>query len=218
VTLKFTRFYASVKCKWSRALRLRHFRIELFSVLIVLYSLGIFSQLFFVQIEKRQGQVLKDVILAFIPAYNMSWVIFPLIYIALSTALLYLLLYPQRLVVILQAYGLLTVLRLTFIYFISLDPPYEMILLKDPLVDYFIYDEHLVTKDLFFSGHTSSVFIFYLAVKNRELKLFLLLMSISVGMLVLVQHVHYTVDVVAAPFFSWISLIIVKKIRKLLIL
>jgi len=60
------------------------------------------------------------------------------------------------------------------------------------------------------------MFVLFLAVKNKILKVIFLITTILVGLAVLVQHVHYTVDVVAAPFFSFASYKIVLGIKQYL--
>jgi membrane-associated phospholipid phosphatase len=45
------------------------------------------------------------------------------------------------------------------------------------------------------------------------LKAFFLIAAIVVGVSVLLQHVHYTIDVFVAPFFAYCSFYIVKKIK-----
>ncbi len=61
----------------------------------------------------------------------------------------------------------------------------------------------VLTRDLFFSGHTSTLFLISLAVPGRRARPFFLACTAAVATCVLVQHVHYTVDVLAAPFFAY---------------
>jgi len=60
-----------------------------------------------------------------------------------------------------------------------------------------------LTHDLFFSGHVAGEFIMFLFVQDRRVKGILLTSTILVSVFVLIQHVHYTVDVIAAPFFAY---------------
>lgn len=61
-----------------------------------------------------------------------------------------------------------------------------------------------ITKDLFFSGHTSIQFLIFLCFRNKIDKIVALAASVAVACLVLIQHVHYTVDVLAAFVFTYI--------------
>jgi hypothetical protein len=77
--------------------------------------------------------------------------------------------------------------------------------LNDPFVDFVGYGKNIITKDLFFSGHTSTLFLLFLIARKRALKIFFLAITLAVAMFLLKQHVHYTIDVLAAPVFAWIS-------------
>jgi membrane-associated phospholipid phosphatase len=76
--------------------------------------------------------------------------------------------------------------------------------LVDPISNFF-YGEKFVTRDLFFSGHTSTVFLIFLCLPGSRDKKIALAVTIIVGFLLLVQHVHYTLDVLGALLFAWIA-------------
>nr|WP_262898321.1 sphingomyelin synthase family protein [Hymenobacter siberiensis] len=59
-----------------------------------------------------------------------------------------------------------------------------------------------IVRDLFFSGHTATMVLLTLVGRGRSWRWVLGLMSVAVGVLVLVQRVHYSYDVLAAPFFA----------------
>jgi membrane-associated phospholipid phosphatase len=54
--------------------------------------------------------------------------------------------------------------------------------------------------DLFFSGHTALVFAIYLLSGKKWP---FLLLSIVIGTLLVMQRVHYSIDVIAAFPFAW---------------
>jgi membrane-associated phospholipid phosphatase len=56
-----------------------------------------------------------------------------------------------------------------------------------------------MTKDLFFSGHTTTMVLIFLCLKKRTDKTIALMAAFAVAYLLLVQHIHYTIDVLAAP-------------------
>jgi membrane-associated phospholipid phosphatase len=87
---------------------------------------------------------------------------------------------------------------------VPLDPPAGLIPLVDPLSNFF-YGDKFVTKDLFFSGHTSSVFLLCLTIPGRTDKKLALIATFIVGFLLLVQHVHYTLDILGGFLFAWIA-------------
>jgi hypothetical protein len=88
-----------------------------------------------------------------------------------------------------------------------------LIPLKDPISSLFYGGTQVfITKDLFYSGHTSTQFLIFLCLKKRNDKIVALLATCIVGILVLVQHVHYTIDVLAAFAFTYVIYLMGKKI------
>jgi membrane-associated phospholipid phosphatase len=63
----------------------------------------------------------------------------------------------------------------------------------------------ILTKDLFFSGHTATLFLLFLIMEKRVIKIIFIASTILVGIAVMLQHVHYVVDVAVAPFFAYTS-------------
>ena len=97
-------------------------------------------------------------------------------------------------------------------YVTPLEAPDNMLSLNDPLVQFF-GTGNILTKDLFFSGHTATLFLFFLIADKKYLKVIFLIFTSIVALAVLLQHVHYTVDVVAAPVFAYVSYRIIKLLR-----
>jgi hypothetical protein len=83
-----------------------------------------------------------------------------------------------------------------------LNPPAGLLPITDPLSNV-LYGSKFITKDLFYSGHTGTLLLIYLNLKKKPERIYTLLCTIAVGILVLVQHVHYVIDVVSAPFFTY---------------
>jgi PAP2 superfamily protein len=159
---------------------------------------------FLVWVEQRPGVRLADPLLAALAPRNETWPVFGLIYLALIIGLAVLAFHPRALIIGVQAYVVMIVARICVMYFTPLDPPAEMIPLRDPIVEV-VGTGRLLTRDLFFSGHTSTLFLLFVAVPDRKVKAALLACSIAVAIGMLVQHVHYTVDVLVAPLFAFAS-------------
>ena len=158
-------------------------------------------------LEARAGVQVHDYLLQYIPARDFSVITFTLTYSALATFLIATLKKPKLFTIGMQGYCLLLLLRTLAIFFVSLEPPAGMILLKDPVTILFMSRPGggYIVKDLFFSGHVSAIMLFYFVNDNRKVKTFLLILAVLVSILLLVQHVHYTMDVLAAPFFAFLA-------------
>jgi membrane-associated phospholipid phosphatase len=156
--------------------------------------------------------VLNDPLLALFSPIDVTYFTFGILYLSLFTGLISLSRHPKSLILAMQAYSLLTLFRIAAMYVMPLDPPATMLPLADPLVELFGTGK-LLTRDLFFSGHTSIMFILFLTAKDKILRMILLIGTISIALLVLVQHVHYTVDVLAALFFAWGAYSIIRKLN-----
>lgn len=158
--------------------------------------------LFVAWVETRPGTVLDDPLLKFFHPVNLSWLTFLLIYAGLAVALAYMFHTPTALIQSMTAYSTLIGVRILSMWMLPLDPPSSMIPLTDPFVETFGGGATL-TRDLFFSGHTATMFLISLVVPHPFLKRLFLGLTVAVGACVLLQHVHYAIDVLAAPFFSY---------------
>lgn len=167
---------------------------------------------FLTGIEQRSGVTFFDPVLAVLPPVDLTWLIFALIYGALVLAIVYMVRHPARLLLALQSYILLALVRMAAMFLLPLDPPADMIPLVDPLVELFGSGGTTLSRDLFFSGHTSTLFLLALVIPNRKLSAIFLLCTAIVGCSVLVQHVHYSIDVLAAPFFTYTCFTVARKL------
>lgn len=177
-------------------------RIELIISLILLTITLTGLANFVNYIEIRTGFILSDPILNLFNPIDLTWITFGLIYLSLIFAIVTLLKNPQRFLFALQLYTSMTVVRMIAMFLLPLEPPEKMILLKDPFVEFFGTGQTL-TKDLFFSGHTATLFILFLVSEHKTIKIIFLVTTIIVAFCVLLQHVHYTIDVFAAILFTY---------------
>jgi hypothetical protein len=108
---------------------------------------------------------------------------------------------PATLLTSLLAYTIFTIIRYFAIYMVPLEPPAGLVVLKDPFTN-FIYGGYFVTKDLFFSGHVGTVFLVLLSARTKVQRRVLLVASMVLAFFLLLQHVHYPIDVLASPVFA----------------
>ncbi len=198
---------------WKTFLIRKHHKLELLlTVLLLAIFLASFIR-FLNHIELRAGETFYDPLLNLIRPIDLTWVIFSLIYISLITAIISLSREPSNLLFALQAFIILGVIRTIALLLMPLNPPPGMLPLNDPFVQMFGPGE-VLTKDLFFSGHTSTLFLLFLTANGKILKGIFLFCAIIVGISVLLQHVHYSIDVFSAPFFSYGSVKLAEQIKK----
>ncbi len=175
---------------------------------LILISFILFSLPFFYQaIEQRNGISFNDYLLSWLPAYDLSIYIFTVIW---SMTLLTFSRFkqdPNIFLTFLWGFILINLSRFVSIGLIPLNAPADLIPIHDPISNHF-YGPKFITKDLFFSGHTAAMFLMFLCLKKRTDKILALIATIVIGIAVLLQHVHYTMDVVMAPvitYFLWIG-------------
>jgi hypothetical protein len=196
---------------WSVFMRDRLSRKKLWIAVTLVVFILISFPYFFQYIEKRSGQVMDDSFLSWLPAHDVSIPIFACIW---SCALLFIFRSckdPNLMITYFYGFVLVSVTRFITISMVVLDPPPSLIPLVDPISNSF-YGDHFITRDLFYSGHTANQFLFFLCFRRKIDRYVALLCTIAVGFLVLVQHVHYTIDVAAAPIFTLLCYFVAKKI------
>lgn len=175
-------------------------------------SLLLLLPYFFAYIEKRKGVVLDDIVLKYIGPVDLSVPIFIVIW---STALLFIIRsFFQPAIFLNAVYSLsfLLLARMFSIYLTPLDPPATIIAIKDPLTSLTYGGKDVfMTRDLFFSGHTSNMLMLALCFEKRTDRLMGFVAAILVGSFVLLQHAHYTIDVLAAFIITGFVVLFGKK-------
>lgn len=174
-------------------------------------TLGVLAK-FLARIEDRPGVVLADPLLSAFPPRDSTWLVFGVLYASVAASLGVLARRPRAAVIGIQAYVVMIWARMVVMYFTPLDPPPDAIALRDPIIEILGTGRGL-TRDLFFSGHTSTLFLLFLGVPGRRLRLLLAIGTLGVAVGVLRQHVHYTVDVLCAPLFAFASLRLVQALH-----
>ncbi len=204
----------SIRQQWLEAWNDASFRKKTIAGSILLLVLLTALPFFFQAIQRRSGTLLDDWLLEWLPVHNMSVPIFICIWAVAALTLVRVIQSPSIFIIGIWSYCFLTLSRMISIGLFPLEPPKNLRVLTDPLSNAF-YGESYITKDLFYSGHTSTVFLMFLVLQKRNDKIFAGTAALAVGVMLLLQHVHYTIDVIAAPFFTygvyWLTQKLVKR-------
>jgi hypothetical protein len=201
----------STDLKWGIAIKDKLFRKKLYIGLLSLSAVLAFLPVFFQHIEKRNGYNLNDIVLNWLHPIDVSIPIFTVIWSMVIFFVVRSCQNPMIFLTYIYSFLILCLIRIFSITLVALNPPHGLIPLVDPISNSF-YGKSFITKDLFFSGHTATQWLFFLCFRRKIDKTIALLCTIAIGFLVLVQHVHYTIDVLAAPVFGTICFFVSKKI------
>jgi hypothetical protein len=191
------------KITWKEAWQNNSLRKKVIIGLIILIVILIYFPIFFQAIEKRNGFTMNDWLVEKLPAVNLSIIIFFIIWSTTLLTIVRFFQHPEIFVLFLYSFIFLSVSRFITISLVPLNPPQGLIPLIDPVTNSF-YGKTFITKDLFYSGHTSSQFLMFLCLQKKSDKIITLWSTAIVGILVLFQHVHYTLDILAAPLFAYL--------------
>lgn len=199
-------FLQRVRHCWVSAFQDKRFRNTFIIGLVLLIGFLSLLPFFYPYIESRDGYTLNDWVLNQLQPKDVSVPIFTIVWSAGMLGVYRAMLRPAILIYFFYAYIFFIITRSTCLVFVPLDPPRGIVELRDPLTNIF-YGGSFMMRDLFYSGHTAAVVIIYLLLEKRMDKIVLAIAACVLGILLLVQHVHYTIDVLAAVPFAIICCI-----------
>lgn len=203
----------SVAGRWVLSYRAPLFKQKMLLGWAILFSLTPVFPIFYQHIEAREGIAYTDSLLTLIPSVDVSIPIFMITWGMALFTLIRVVQNPNLLLTLLYGVIVVNVSRFITISLVPLNPPVGIIDIWDPITDLF-YGAKYVTKDLFYSGHTATQFLFFLVLQKKSDKALALLTSLLMGCLVLVQHVHYTIDVVFAFPFTYLCYLLARRLAK----
>lgn len=164
-----------------------------------LLFLGIVASLFnlFLRFHEHRANEINwqftDPFFDWIPAADVSLYIFSVTYGSLMIYILTQYKHKHFIDYAAYSYGILILLRMISLTVVPLDAPDSFILLEDPFLNNLIYPGE-IQNDLFFSGHVGLLSIFLFISR----KWYFLVLTVVLGLLVIIQRVHYSIDVIAA--------------------
>jgi len=196
------------KEKWYRAIRKqyqeiwanRQFSLLVFSFFIFLSSI-IVSFLAGVYATDRASNMVTDIVLSNTPAFNVDA---PFVYgtfiLAFFIAFLCLI-YPKRFPFILSSMALFYLIRSFFVLLTHLGPyPIRVESNFGVTISRLFFGGG----DFFFSGHTGAPFLMALLFwRYKPLRYIFLFSAIFFAVIVLLGHLHYTIDVASAFFITY---------------
>ncbi|HVA98374.1 MAG TPA: phosphatase PAP2-related protein [Bacteroidia bacterium] len=192
--------------KWLKAWKHKPYRYALLASLVFTLIISHYYQQFLLFNEGRSGIDFNDFVLKFFTPINLSIPIFIAMYSAtIFTAVYVIYSSPILTLKLALAYTFLLIWRVFSLSILPLNPPPGLIILYDPFLKHLVYSGRNDVRDLFFSGHTASTFLFFLIVKNKKLKMYLMACVLILAIALLAQHLHYSIDILAAPLFAYLA-------------
>jgi hypothetical protein len=186
--------------KWKEAIRSKEFvRSLILSLLLLFISLYI-NFISGNYATRSQSLPVTDVILSNTRVWDVD---FFFVYgpVALYLFVVIIFLFnPKKTPFVIKSIALFTTIRAIFVSLTHLGPfPTQAITEGTNFINKFTFGG-----DLFFSGHTGVPFLMALIFwQNRNLRYFFLAFSVFMGVIVLLGHYHYSIDVFGAFFITY---------------
>lgn len=191
--------FAKILSAWKAAFGERAFAIKILLMPGLFFLYSAITQKLGTYIELRKGVQLQDEWLYFIPQYDFSVTIFCVLYSSLFLVVITHLDKPKIIYRIIEMHLLVAVIRQICIFMVALDPPAGIIVLRDVFLENTVYPRFSpLTKDLFFSGHVASIWLYFLCARQKTVKKYLLFATAVMSFMILSMRVHYTYDVYGA--------------------
>lgn len=170
----------------------------------------IFAHLFFIlyssltqgfgsYVQARKGIHLKDQFLNLFPTFDFSLPIFLLLYGSIVTFIIVHIDKPRVIWRLFEMQLLVAVIRQVCILMVALEPPHGIIVLRDVFLENTFYPHNTpLTKDLFFSGHAASIWIYFLCAEKKYFKVAMFVSTFIMSYMILCMRIHYSYDVYGA--------------------
>lgn len=146
------------------------------------------------------GWVFDDPAFKILPLKELSLPIFSITY---GTLIAYFIFYRKKdhfLSSLFLTYMFILLYRMITMTILPFREHPDMIFLQDPFLNNLIYPSK-IDADLFFSGHTALIVGLFFLTKNWLYLVF----SVILGFFLMIQRVHYSIDILAAYPFAYLS-------------
>ena len=167
-----------------------------------------------IYVSHLNGAYVGDLILDHIPTIDLDIFIVQGALFLSFISILVLILKPRYILFTIKSVAMFIIIRSFFISLTHLGVDPHQLVLDSTNIGYKLYNYLFNTSgDFFFSGHTGLPFLMYLIFwHEKPWRDFFLGVSIIFGISVLFAHIHYSIDVFAAPFMVYGIFTISRKI------
>ena len=199
------------KTNWNIALAERNFSVRFVFNLLFCFATYMILTRILIAHRLAPGVIISDPFYSHYRPANCSLGIFLFTYASIFSFLYYVI--PQPVVFFYAVRGFLALfaLRVAFIFLMPLQPASDLIVLTDPFTDQVVGFHGAVLNDLFFSGHVGDCCFFVFCCQNKSIRNFLIFAAVCTSAMLIFQKVHYTADVLAAPFFAYACYVVFVK-------
>jgi hypothetical protein len=176
--------------------------LGLLAVSVLLWIIGVLATYFaIIFATERASQPVTDIILSNIRVFDVNGLFLygPVLFWVIIGA--YLVFFePRKIPFSLKSIALFLIIRSAFLTMTHIGPfPSHAMINKTGIIGVFTSGS-----DLFFSSHTGMPFLMALILwDNKYLRLFSIFASLFFGAVVLLAHLHYSIDVFAAFFITY---------------
>lgn len=189
-----------LKIKYNEHFRNRDFLISLLISFVVLGVALIANHYAGIYVTEKASNTVTDIVLDNIRVYDVDGIfvygpVLMWIFVAFLLAI-----HPQRTPFLIKSTGLFYLMRSLFISLTHIAPPtVHAIIPSDGIFGYLGSGA-----DLFFSAHTGFPFLLALIFwENKFLRYLFIFVSLLFGAVVLLGHLHYSIDVLSAFFITY---------------
>ncbi|MGH7249432.1 MAG: phosphatase PAP2-related protein [Minisyncoccia bacterium] len=176
-----------------------------FFVGLLLLGVSLVTQ-FFISgyVDRSASQPVTDIILSNTRVYDVSaifvWGAILLAFICIAIVLLRINYAPF----VMKSVALFTLIRSIFVSLTHISPFPTHAIINSPFFNREVFNGIFTGNDLFFSGHTGVPFLLALIFwQNKNLRFIFLGFSVMFGIVVLLGHLHYSIDVLSAYFITY---------------
>jgi hypothetical protein len=160
---------------------------------------------------REAGSSVNDLILDHLPVYNITYVFIYGTVLFWTVLVLTIIYKPQRIPFVVKSLSLFILVRSLFVMLTHIGPAVGHVVL--PAVN--IMDDFTFGGDLFFSGHTGLPFLLALIFwEELRLRVFFLITTVLFASVVLLGHLHYSIDVLGAVFITYTIFSMAQKLFK----